>query len=141
MGEMDMTREEREAFLADVHVGILSIARAGKGPLALPIWYRCEDGDVVIGMDGGSLKARLLRRAGRATMTVQTETPPYKYVMVEGPIVVLAEQRDDYEMASRYLGAELGKWYAENNPSTAESVIVRLTPETWLTCDFAKMMG
>jgi nitroimidazol reductase NimA-like FMN-containing flavoprotein (pyridoxamine 5'-phosphate oxidase superfamily) len=141
MGEMDMTREEREAFLADVHVGILSIARAGKGPLALPIWYRCEDGDVVIGMDGGSLKARLLRRAGRATMTVQTETAPYKYVMVEGPVVVLAEQRDDYEMASRYLGAELGKWYAENNPSTAESVIVRLTPETWLTCDFAKMMG
>lgn len=141
MAEMQMTREEREAFLADVHVGILSIARAGKGPLALPIWYQYEDGDVVIGMDGGSLKARLLRRAGRATMTVQTETPPYKYVMVEGPVVVLAEQRDDDEMASRYLGPELGKWYAENNPSTAESVIVRLTPVTWLTCDFAKMMG
>ena len=74
-------------------------------------------------------------------MTVQTETPPYKYVMVEGPIVVLAEQRDDYAMASRYLGPELGKWYAENNPSTSESVIVRLTPENWLTCDFGKGMG
>ena len=141
MPEMDMTPEEREAFLADVHVGILSIARTGKGPLALPIWYQYEDGDVLIGMGGNSLKAKLLRRAGRATMTVQTETPPYKYVMVEGPIVVLAEQRDDYAMASRYLGPELGKWYAENNPSTSESVIVRLTPENWLTCDFGKGMG
>ena len=141
MAEMDMTPEEREAFLADVHVGILSIARTGKGPLALPIWYQYEDGYVRIGMGGKSLKAKLLRRAGRATMTVQTETPPYKYVMVEGPIVVLAEQRDDYAMASRYLGPELGKWYAENNPSTSESVIVRLTPENWLTCDFGKGMG
>ena len=124
-----------------MHVGILSIARAGKGPLALPIWYQYEHGDVLIGMGGNSLKAKLLRRAGRATMTVQTETPPYKYVMVEGPIVILPEQRDDYVMASRYLGPELGKWYAENNPSTSESVIVRLTPENWLTCDFGKGMG
>ena len=141
MAEMDMTADEREAFLADVHVGILSIARTGKGPLALPIWYQYEDGDVLIGMGGNSLKAKLLRRAGRATMTVQTETPPYKYVMVEGPVVVLSEQRDDYAMASRYLGPELGKWYAENNPSTSESVIVRLTPENWLTSDFGKGMG
>jgi nitroimidazol reductase NimA-like FMN-containing flavoprotein (pyridoxamine 5'-phosphate oxidase superfamily) len=141
MAELNMTTEEREAFLADVHVGILSIAREGKGPLALPIWYQYEDGHVFIGMGGNSLKAKLLRRAGRATMTVQTETPPYKYVMVEGPVVVLAEQRDDYTMASRYLGPELGKWYAENNPSTSESVVVRLRPETWLTCDFGKGMG
>jgi len=141
MAAMEMTVEERGAFLADVHVGILSIARSGKGPLALPIWYQYEDGDVVIGMGGSSLKAKLLRRAGRATMTVQTETPPYKYVMVEGPVVVLHEQRDDLAMASRYLGPALGKWYAENNPSTNESVIVRLKPEHWLTCDFGKGMG
>src|SRR5262249_18513304 len=121
MASMEMTAEEREAFLADVHVGILSIARTDKGPLALPIWYQYEDREVVIGMGGNSLKAKLLRRAGRATMTVQTETPPYKYVMVEGPVVVLREQRDDYAMASRYLGPELGRWYADNNPSTFES--------------------
>ena len=36
---LKMTREEREAFLAGVHVGIISIAEAGRGPLAVPIWY------------------------------------------------------------------------------------------------------
>ena len=95
-----MTTEEREEFLADVHVGILAIARKDKGPLALPIWYQYEDGAVIIGMGGNSLKAKLLRSAGRATMTVQTEAPPYKYVMVEGPVEVVHEQRDDFEMAS-----------------------------------------
>lgn len=138
---MEMTETEREEFLADVHVGILAIARADKGPLALPIWYQYEDGDVIIGMGGNSVKAKLLRAAGRATMTVQTETAPYKYVSVEGPVAVLAEQRDDFAMASRYLGPEFGRWYADNNPSTEESVVARLTPERWLTCDFAKGMG
>lgn len=136
-----MTPAERDAFLTDVHVGILAIDEPGRGPLAMPIWYLYENGDVLIGMDGGSLKAQLLRAAGRATLTVQTETAPYKYVSVEGPVVVESTQRDDFEMASRYLGPELGRWYADNNPSTSQSVLARLTPERWRTMDFAKAMA
>ncbi len=33
-----MTREEREQFLAAVHVGILSINQPGRGPLTMPLW-------------------------------------------------------------------------------------------------------
>ena len=141
MAAGSMSREDREAFLADVHVGILAIARPGRGPLALPIWYQYRDGAVEIGMSGDSIKATLLRAAGRATLTVQTETPPYKYVSVEGPVEVLSEQRDDFEMASRYLGPELGRWYADTNPSTETSVVARLTCESWATMDFSKLMG
>jgi nitroimidazol reductase NimA-like FMN-containing flavoprotein (pyridoxamine 5'-phosphate oxidase superfamily) len=146
MADLDMTVDEREAFLADLHVGILSISRAEKGPLALPIWYEYEgnsdgDGDVVIGMAADSLKAKLLRRQGRASMTVQNETPPYQYVMVEGPVTVGTEERDPLSMPTRYLGPELGKWYAEQNAdSDIESVVVRLTPERWYTCDYNKGM-
>jgi nitroimidazol reductase NimA-like FMN-containing flavoprotein (pyridoxamine 5'-phosphate oxidase superfamily) len=136
-----MTVEEREAFLADVHVGVLAIEEPGFGPLALPIWYLYEDGEVLLGMGGGSVKAKLLRAAGRATLTIQTEEPPYKYLSVEGPVRIEETQRDDYEMASRYLGPELGRWYADNNPSTPESVTVHLTPERWRTKDFGKLMG
>ncbi len=141
MADGSMTVEEREAFLADVHVGVLAIAQEGKGPLALPIWYQYQDGQVLIGMDGDSLKAKLLRAAGRATMTVQTETAPYKYASVEGPVSIGREQRNDGEMATRYLGPEMGAWYAKNNPSTERSVLVRLTPERWRTTDFGKLMG
>jgi PPOX class probable F420-dependent enzyme len=140
MATGSMTREEREAFVAEVHVGILAIDEPGRGPLAMPVWYQFVDGEIVMGMDGESLKARLLRAAGRATLTVQTEEPPYKYVSIEGPAVVEATQRDDFEMASRYLGAEMGRWYADNNPSTPQSVLVRITPEHWRTMDFGKAM-
>jgi nitroimidazol reductase NimA-like FMN-containing flavoprotein (pyridoxamine 5'-phosphate oxidase superfamily) len=136
-----MTTSEREAFLADVHVGILAVDEPERGPMALPIWYRYVDGAVEIGMNGDSLKARLLRAAGRATLTVQTETAPYQYVSVEGPVTIDAVQRDDLEMASRYLGPEIGAWYAEHNPSTAASVTVTLRPEHWRTHDFGKVIG
>jgi nitroimidazol reductase NimA-like FMN-containing flavoprotein (pyridoxamine 5'-phosphate oxidase superfamily) len=141
MSDGSMTKAEREAFLADVHVGVLSVNDPGRGPLSLPIWYLVDDGDVIMGMSGNSKKARLLRAAGRASLVAQTEEPPYKFVSVEGPVVVEATQRDDLEMATRYLGPEFGALYAEHNPSTAESVVARLTPEHWNTTDFAKLMG
>ncbi len=138
MAGTDMTTEEREAFLADLHVGILSIQRDGKGPLAVPIWYQYDDGVVMIWMSGDSVKAKLLRRHGRATMTVQNETPPYRYVMVEGPVTVATADRDILAVAIRYLGEEMGREYAAQNPPTDASVIARLTPERWLTTDYRK---
>lgn len=128
---------ERDAFLAGVHVAILAVDEPGRGPLALPVCYRYADGVVEMGMDGGSRKAELLRAAGRATVTVQDETPPYRYVSVEGPVEVVSEERDVLGVASRYLGPELGAWYAEQNPSTPSTVVVRLTPEHWRTQDFS----
>lgn len=47
-----MTPDEREAFLGGVHVGVLAIEEAGRGPLAVPIWYLYRDGQVRMGMDG-----------------------------------------------------------------------------------------
>ena len=138
MASTDMSPTEREAFLADLHVGILSIQRDGKGPLAVPIWYRYEDGVVMIWMSGESVKAKLLRRHGRATMTVQNETPPYQYVMVEGPVTITTADRDIRAVAIRYLGEEMGAGYAEQNPANDSSVIARLTPERWLTTDYGK---
>ena len=136
-----MTVAERDAFLADVHVGVLAVDEPGRGPLALPIWYIYENGNVVVGMDGSSLKARLLEAAGRATLTVQSEVPPYLYVSVEGPVSIDRSRRDDLGMASRYLGPELGRWYAEHNPSTDDSILAVLTPEHWRTMDFNKAMS
>ena len=34
-----MSRDERETFLADRHVGVISIAEPSRAPLSAPIWY------------------------------------------------------------------------------------------------------
>jgi Pyridoxamine 5'-phosphate oxidase len=134
-----MTVAERDAFLAAVRVGVLAVDEPGRGPHALPVWYQYEGGEMLIGIDGSSHKAALLRDAGRASLTVQTETAPYQYVSVEGPVLLEPANHDDLLMATRYLGAEVGAWYAEHNPRTDDSVTVRLRPERWRTFDFAKL--
>jgi hypothetical protein len=71
---------------------------------------------------------------------VQTETLPYKYVSVEGPIVAVEAadlERDRRPLARRYLGTELGDRYIETR-DVVGSVLVRMRPERWLTRDYAK---
>ena len=133
-----MTEAERDGFLTDVRVGILAVERPGKGPLALPVWYEYTDGSIVISIGNDSAKAKLLRRAGRATFTVQDERPPYRYVSAEGPVDVTREAADVTDLAIRYLGPDLGRQYAAANPPDDDTAIVRLTPERWLTCDYRK---
>jgi nitroimidazol reductase NimA-like FMN-containing flavoprotein (pyridoxamine 5'-phosphate oxidase superfamily) len=138
-----MTKQEREAFLADVHVGVISIAEPGRGPLAVPVWYAYEPGGELRLVTGRSTrKARLLAECRRFSLCVQTETLPYKYVSVEGPIVAIEDaqvERDRRPLARRYLGTETGDRYIEETRSEhADSVLVRMRPERWLTVDYAK---
>lgn len=139
---LTMTKEEREAFLADVHVAVISIAEDGRGPLTVPIWYSYEPGgEVRVITARMSRKGRLLERAGRFSLCAQTETPPYKYVSVEGPIVAIETadlERDRRPLARRYLGEVVGDWYIESTRDAVGNVLVRMRPERWLTVDYAK---
>lgn len=136
---LQMTRAEREAFLADVHVGIVCVAEEGRGPLAVPIWYAYEPGgDVFFGTGATSRKAQLLRAAGRASLVVQTETPPYKYVSVEGPVTLHSGPTPAPPMPIRYLGEQQGRRYIDQQVQGGGGATFRLTPERWLTVDYAK---
>jgi nitroimidazol reductase NimA-like FMN-containing flavoprotein (pyridoxamine 5'-phosphate oxidase superfamily) len=136
-----MTRAEREAFLADVHVGVLAIDEPGRGPMSAPVWYLYDDGAVVMNIDGDSVKATLARAAGRASLTVQTEAAPYQYVTVEGPVSLEDGTYDELRMAVRYLGEAFGQWYVEQYEHPERPVVMRLVPERWRTYDFNKALA
>jgi PPOX class probable F420-dependent enzyme len=141
---LTMTKAERETFLADTHVAIISLADAsGRGPLSVPVWYSYTPGDVVRFVTAGtSRKADLIRRAGRLSLCVQTETPPYKYVSVEGPAVLGTPEfdRDIRSIAHRYLGAQMGDLYLQATADDrAANILVVVTPERWLSVDYTKM--
>jgi len=140
-----MSKAAREAFLAETRPGILSVAEPQRGPLAVPIWYSYEPGGVVRFVTGGaSRKAKLLGAAKRASLCVQTETPPYKYVSVEGPVTIGEpdHERESRAMALRYLGPELGAAYLELTASEREgSVLVTLTPERWWSVDYENLVA
>ena len=74
MSELTMSKATREAFLADVHVGVFCVNRDGDAPLATPVWYLYEPGgDVQVIVGDSSQKAVLAKAAGRASLCAQQE--------------------------------------------------------------------
>jgi hypothetical protein len=138
-----MNAAERDEFLADVHVGVLSAAIGTAGQtLAVPVWYSYQPGGLLTVLTGRrSRKAAAIRAAGRFGLCVQDVSPPYRYVSVEGP-VVREEELDPAErlaMARRYLGAAGGNQYVADNPDPGrENVAFRMRPEHWLSQDQGK---
>jgi PPOX class probable F420-dependent enzyme len=134
----EMTDAERDEFLAERRVAVLAIERRDQGPLCAPIWYRrAADGTFEVAMADASVKARLLRARGRATLCVQDEGRPYRYVTAEGPVTLRVMSATEChealtDIASRYLGAEAGARYADAFPGHDEA-LVTLTPERWRT--------
>src|SRR5262249_34437934 len=141
---MAMSKTEREAFLADTHVAIISVADPGRAPLTVPVWYSYEPGGVVRFVTGSnSKKAALIRQSGRLSLCVQTETPPYKYISIEGPATIGEPdfERDGRQVAHRYLGPQLAEMYLQLTANERlNSILVTLKPQRWLTVDYTKMV-
>ena len=137
-----MTKQEREAFLAEVRVGVLSVSEKGRGPLTIPIWYTYEPGgELRFVTSRESRKSKLLSEMKRISLCVHDETLPYRYVSVEGPIVAIEKadlERDVRYFGHRYLGPAGGDRHAER-VKDEEMVLARMRPERWYTVDFGKL--
>src|SRR5690606_27461757 len=112
---MPLTPEERQSFLAEPHIGALSVsAGPDRGPLTVPIWYQYTPGEdlwVITGPE--SVKMRHIRAAGRFSLMVQRVQPSVRYVSVEGPVTAVEPMPDarHREMVARYLPPDHGEGY------------------------------
>ncbi|SVD76664.1 uncharacterized protein METZ01_LOCUS429518 [marine metagenome] len=135
-----MTQAEKQAFLADVHVGVLALNDGDRGPLMVPMWYDYEPGGELWFLTGSQTrKGRLIQVGTRVSLVAQTEDAPYRYVSVEGPVTAIAPADPELEglpMAVRYLGPEKGKQYFDS--MSEWGVTVRVRPERWLAVDYSK---
>jgi len=141
-----MTKEEREAFLAEPHVGVLSVAaEPGRAPLTTPIWYRyAPGGDVLVMTSPGSRKTRLIEAAGRFALCVQQQDGVYKYVSVEGPVVKTwpMTKAERHEVAARYLPPGVSEAYTDATDGThGSNIAIVMRPERWNTSDFSDLAG
>ena len=128
----EMTEAETRAFLAfGTRTGKLALVRADGRPHVSPVWFVLDGDDLVFNTGARSVKGRALRRDPRAALTVDDETPPYAFVIVEGT-VTLSEDPDDLlhwatVIGGRYMGADRAEEYGRRNGVPGE-YLVRLTP-------------
>ncbi|BBY38405.1 hypothetical protein MMAN_25390 [Mycobacterium mantenii] len=131
---------ERQEFLADKHVAVLSVAATeGRPPASVPIWYDyTPGGDIRIMTGVSSRKARLIAQTGAVTLVVQREEPPYQYVVVEGTVVETTKPAPadlQESTAIRYLGEEGGRAFVRSMEGV-EEVLFTIRPDRWLSADF-----
>jgi uncharacterized protein len=143
-----MTEKERQEFLAEPHIGVLSVAVGNdRPPHTTPVWYGYEPGGSITffteTQGRKSRKAQYIERAGVLSLTVQREEFPYKYVTVEGSVVGSHRPPSAEQMlaiAGRYLpeGAAQGFVEAELAQPGTGPVLFTVRPDRWLTFDFAE---
>jgi nitroimidazol reductase NimA-like FMN-containing flavoprotein (pyridoxamine 5'-phosphate oxidase superfamily) len=139
-----MSQAEREQFLAQPHVGVLSVVENG-APLTVPIWYGYQPGGPVIVITGRqSRKARAVQAVSWLSLCAQNEAWPYKYVTASGPAAASgpASHAEQRAMASRYLGEEGADQYmawVTASGEADEQILIEMEPRTWLTVDYGKL--
>ncbi|MGW0177862.1 pyridoxamine 5'-phosphate oxidase family protein [Nocardia sp. NPDC003345] len=137
---MPLTPEERRSFLAEPHIGALSVAAGpDRGPLTVPIWYQYVPGGELWILTGPeSEKMRRIRAAGRFSLMVERVEPSVRYVSVEGPVTRVEPLTDTVhrEMVARYLPAErVDDYLAFAAAELGEHVVVSMRPQRWLSAD------
>ena len=135
------TENERQEFLAQKRIGVLSVAAEdGRPPASVPIWYDYTPGGAIrINTGAARRKAGFVGRAGVVTLVVQREELPYQYVVVEGTVIDAAtpspvEARE--AIAARYLGAGGGREFAAAMDGDS-SVLFTIRPDRWFSADFS----
>jgi PPOX class probable F420-dependent enzyme len=139
MSKTAMTQSEREQYLSELHVGVLSIERPDGPPLTVPVWYIYEPGgELWFLISPDSVKGRLLQKSMRFSLCAQSESLPYKYVSIEGTATISPADKELHgrPMAHRYLGVKGGDSYVESE--SGDSVRVSTTPERWFAVDYSK---
>ncbi|WP_437097664.1 pyridoxamine 5'-phosphate oxidase [Streptomyces flavidovirens] len=111
-------------------------------PLLVPVWYAYEPGgEVVVQTGRETLKARLIGAAGRFSICVQDERPPYRYVSVSGPVVRVTDPVDPAgraAMTHRYLPpGEAAAYLRATEAQLTDDITFHMRPERWRTADFS----
>lgn len=137
---MALSVEERERFLAEPHIGTLSVVeRPDRAPLIVPIWYQYSPGgELWVLTDPDSRKARAIDAAGRFSLLAQRTEPTIRYVSVEGPAIRTAAGSDarSREMAARYLPPDKVADFLEYERTRLnEHIAIYMRPEHWLSAD------
>ena len=141
-----LTERERQEFLAEPHVAVLSMSSGdNRPPHTTPVWYAYEPGGNLTFFTGTqgrkSRKAGLIQRAGVLSLTVQREEFPYRYVTIEGAVAG-ADRPPSAEqvlaVVRRYLPEEAAQGFvkAEFEHPSPEFVLFTVRPDRWLSFDF-----
>lgn len=96
MAPVELNSEVRALLTEGQRIGKLATTRKNGNPWIQPLWFILDGAQIRVVVTSSSITAKSLRRTGRATLCVDDEELPYRFVVLECRATV-----DDSQEAAR----------------------------------------
>jgi PPOX class probable F420-dependent enzyme len=131
-----MSPDEIKAFLTHgTRTGKLATVRKNGRAHVAPIWFVLDGDDLIFNTWHSSVKAKNMRRDPRVSLSVDDETAPYAFVIIEGTVTLSDDLAESLKWAtqigSRYMGEDQAEAFGKRNSVEGE-LLVRLTPTKYI---------
>lgn len=129
---MDHLSDDVIDFLSEgTRTGILGYVATDGRPLAAPVWFVVDDGQLAFNTGRDTGKGRALARDPRVVMCVDESRPPYAFVQVQGTVSISEDPKDLLDIATRtgarYMGQDRAQEFGRRNAVPGE-LVVRIRP-------------
>lgn len=125
-----MTHDEIGAYLREPHIADLATIRPDGSPHIAPVWYHYDGDKVMVVAERTAVKVRNIGNDPRVSLSIATDTEPYKYVLVTGDATISDAGMADLvrAMAVHYKGDAEGRQYADKVLEDLDFCVITVTP-------------
>jgi PPOX class probable F420-dependent enzyme len=135
-----LSQEELVAFLNEAPLARLSSLNPDGTIHIASVYFKYDDGDILIGTQVISHKIRNIKKNPNVTVLIDNQQAPFRGVLIYG--VATLEYEDVIakraSIFSRYMSAEDAQNSATNLANQFESVVVRIQPQKVISYDYTK---
>ncbi len=112
----DLSQQEIDAYLQEVHVAHMVTVRPDGRPHVAPVWFLEEDGQAFVMADTNAVKVRNVRRNPDVALSIADDQRPFKYVVLHGQGEVTDKDLAQVveRICIRYDGPERGRAFARD---------------------------
>ena len=134
-----LSETELANFLAQPLLARLSTLNPDGTIHTVPIWYQYRKGKLWLSTQTVTQKAKNIQQRPQVTVLVDTNTMPYKGVMIYGTAVLDFEDAAAKRVSifQRYIGTH-SETYAQQLAAKWEPVIIEVTPTQIISFDYTK---
>ncbi len=138
-----LNEEELEAFFNQALIARLGSLNPDGSIHLVPVWFKYEDGDILIGTNERTRKAKNVKRNKNVSLLIDSQERPYKGVLIYGQAQL--EQEDALgkriSILARHLPADIAQKVGSDLASQFALITIRIKPQRIISYDDAKREG
>ena len=137
-----MTREEIDSLIRDAKIARLCSHNQDGTIHATPVWYKYENGQIIVGTPAASSKARNVRRDGNVTVLIDISEgglqPRCVIVYGKAEVSEPIETVDAVSLFERYMPKEKAEDYWRGLSKLTKWVKITVRPDRMASFDYNK---